>query len=182
MPRPRCCRRVAGPPGCRLFKPAGIPASTCDEVLLGEDELEAIRLADLEGFYQEQAAERMHVSRQTFGRIIESARRKVAQALTEGKVLRIEGGDIEMPEMRTFNCYECQHVWELPHGSGRPHACPNCGSRNFHRAEEERGQGRRLGGRARRGRRRGCGGGKGQGQGQGRRRQRLGSGQGENPS
>ena len=49
MPRPPSCRRVAGPPWCRLFKPAGIPASACEELILGEDELEAIRLADLEG-------------------------------------------------------------------------------------------------------------------------------------
>ena len=66
------------------------------------DEFEAIRLADLEGLYQEQAAERMNVSRQTFGRIVEAARRKVAQALFDGLALRIEGGEVEMPdELRT---------------------------------------------------------------------------------
>jgi len=63
-------------------------------VVLGLDEFEAIRLADLEGLYQEQAAEKLHVSRQTFGRIIESARKKVAQALIEGRPLQIEGGPV----------------------------------------------------------------------------------------
>ncbi len=58
------------------------------------DEYEAIRLADLEGLYQEQAASRMNISRQTFGRIIESAHRKVADVLVNGKALKIEGGDV----------------------------------------------------------------------------------------
>ena len=139
MPRPRCCRRVGGPPNCMLFKPAGVPAFSLTEVVVTIDELEAIRLADLEGLYQEQAAERMNVSRQTFGRIVESARRKVAQALVEGLLLRIEGGEIEMVNMRTFRCHDCQHAWKLPYGTGRPGECPECKSRNIHRAEEERG-------------------------------------------
>jgi predicted DNA-binding protein (UPF0251 family)/predicted Fe-Mo cluster-binding NifX family protein len=61
-------------------------------VIIGFDELEALRLADLDGLYQEAAAFRMGVSRQTFGRIVESARRKVADAIINGKHLRIEGG------------------------------------------------------------------------------------------
>jgi predicted DNA-binding protein (UPF0251 family) len=60
------------------------------------DELEAIRLADLEGLYQEQAAQKMNVSRQTFGRIIETAHKKIADALVNGKALLIEGGSIEL--------------------------------------------------------------------------------------
>lgn len=59
------------------------------EVTLDMDELEAIRLADYGGLYHEEAAKRMHVSRATFGRIIGSARRKVAEALLEGKALKI---------------------------------------------------------------------------------------------
>ncbi len=80
-----------------------------EEVILTVDEFEAIRLADLESLYQEQAAEKMDVSRQTFGRIIESAHKKVAEALVKGKALKIEGGEIEMAEMRKFRCYDCQH-------------------------------------------------------------------------
>lgn len=60
------------------------------EVILDADELEAIRLADLEGMYQEDAATAMGVSRQTFGRIVSSARKKVAEGLVHGKALRIE--------------------------------------------------------------------------------------------
>jgi hypothetical protein len=62
------------------------------------DELEAIRLADLEGMYQEDAAKKMNISRQTFGRIIESAHRKIADALTNGKALLIEGGPVELTD------------------------------------------------------------------------------------
>ena len=102
MPRPRGCRRVAGPPGCVLFKPAGVPASRSSEIVLGIDELEALRLADLEGLYQEDAAKQMNVSRQTFGRIVSSARKNVAQALVQGRSLRIEGGAVEMAEQRAF--------------------------------------------------------------------------------
>jgi predicted DNA-binding protein (UPF0251 family)/predicted Fe-Mo cluster-binding NifX family protein len=80
----------------RMLKPAGIPARELVELCLGLDEAEAIRLADLEGLYQEAAARSMGVSRQTFGRIVESARRKVADALLNGKALRIEGGEVSI--------------------------------------------------------------------------------------
>ena len=89
MARPRNCRRVGCLPGSQYFKPRGIPLSTLEEINLTVDEFEAIRLADLEGLYQDQAAEKMNVSRQTFGRIIDSAHKKVAEALVEGKALKI---------------------------------------------------------------------------------------------
>ncbi len=76
MPRPIHCRRIASLPGSSLFKPAGIPACSLGEVVLAIDEFEALRLADYVALYQEQAAERMGVSRQTFGRIVETARKK----------------------------------------------------------------------------------------------------------
>lgn len=142
MPRPRCCRRVAGEPACKIFKPAGVPASSLEEVVLSIDEYEAIRLADLEGLYHEHAAESMRVSRQTFGRIVEAARRKIARVLVEGLALRIEGGEIVMAEQRTFKCQQCQHTWSLPFGTGRPDNCPECKSKNICRAEGERGVGK----------------------------------------
>src|SRR5512135_257749 len=119
MARPIQCRRIFSMPESNYFKPRGIPLSVLEEVILGVDEFEAIRLADLEGLYQEQAAEKMNVSRQTFGRIIESAHRKVADALVRGKALKIEGGEFEMASMRRFRCSDCQHFWELPYGTGR---------------------------------------------------------------
>jgi predicted DNA-binding protein (UPF0251 family) len=137
---------VGSIPESNYFKPRGIPLSMLEEVVLSVDECEAIRLADLEGLYQEQAAEKMKVSRQTFGRIIESARGKVAEALVKGKALKIEGGEFEMAAMRKFKCSDCQHAWELPFGTGRPQDCPSCRSGNIHRAEEDRGYARRLGG------------------------------------
>lgn len=149
MPRPFCCRRISGAPPCAVFKPAGIPMSALEEIRLTLDEMESLRLADLEGLYHEEAAGRMNVSRQTFGRIIESARRKTAEALIKGKALRIEGGEVVMTGMRKFLCSDCQHVWELPHGTGRPEECPKCKNKNFHRAAEDRGQAR--GGRGYRG-------------------------------
>jgi predicted DNA-binding protein (UPF0251 family) len=66
-----------------------------EEVNLALDELEAVRLADLEGLYQEDAAKKMNISRQTFGNIVNSAHKKIADALLNGKALKIEGGVVE---------------------------------------------------------------------------------------
>lgn len=96
MPRPCCMRRVSFTPSVIYFKPAGIPLCDLEEVILTLDEVEALRLADLNGMYQEQAAEHMKISRTTFSRIAEEARRKVADALTHGKALRLEGGAVTM--------------------------------------------------------------------------------------
>lgn len=154
MARPRNCRRVGCLPGSQYFKPRGIPLSTLEEINLTVDEFESIRLADLEGLYQDQAAEKMNVSRQTFGRIIDSAHKKVAEALVEGKALKIEGGEFKMDAMRKFKCYDCQHAWEIPWRTGRPQNCPSCQSENICRAEEDRGYVR--GGHSPKGARRGC--------------------------
>ncbi|MBN2158945.1 MAG: DUF134 domain-containing protein [Spirochaetes bacterium] len=94
MPRPKQCRRVGGGPDKNYFKPRGIPAALLEEVVLTLDEFEAIRLADFEGLYQQEGAERMNVSRQTFGRIIDSAHGKIADALLNAKALKIEGGQV----------------------------------------------------------------------------------------
>ena len=83
-------------PTVTYYKPRGVPLRMLQQVGLTVDELEAIRLADLEGLYQEAAAERMNVSRQTFGRILEAGHRKVAEALVHGKALSIEGGPVEV--------------------------------------------------------------------------------------
>jgi uncharacterized protein len=78
------------------------------------DEFGAIRLAGLEVLYQEKAAARMKILRQTFGRIVDSAHGKVAEALIEGKALKIEGGKISMAsDTAVRKCYDCQHSWEL---------------------------------------------------------------------
>lgn len=89
MPRPKCTPNITQFPGCRYFKPKGIPLAELKEQRLDFEELEALRLADVEGLYLEKAAECMGISRSTFGRILERARRKVALALVEGQALAI---------------------------------------------------------------------------------------------
>jgi predicted DNA-binding protein (UPF0251 family) len=106
-----------------------------EEVALSVDELEALRLADLEGLYHHGAAGRMGVSRATFGRIVAAARSKVAEALVLGKALRIGGGAVAWAGMRHFKCESCRHGWSLPLGTGRPESCPSCGSEAFRRTD-----------------------------------------------
>jgi predicted DNA-binding protein (UPF0251 family) len=88
--RPKKDRCVRCNPNAIYFKPRGVPLVDLDEVHLNLDELEAIRLADYEGLYHEQAAEKMNISRPTFGRILGEARRKIAEAVINGKALMIE--------------------------------------------------------------------------------------------
>ncbi len=95
--------------------------------MIALDEFEALRLADLEGLYQAGAAERMAVSRPTFGRILESAHHKVAEALVRGKALKIEGGPVFTGA--PWHCGACEAEWESP-----DEKCPRC-----HRSQAERG-------------------------------------------
>jgi predicted DNA-binding protein (UPF0251 family) len=117
MARPPCCRRIEAKPPAAVFRPAGGPAFRAGEVVMTLDEFEAIRLADLEGLYQEKAAARMKVSRPTFGRLVESGRRKVAGALFLGKGLRIGGGPVHVGRRPSGPC---------PCGSGRGGGCRRC--------------------------------------------------------
>jgi len=116
MPRPRNFRRVGCLPQANYYKPRGIPLAVLQHTTLTVDELEAIRLTDLEGLYQEQAAEKMNISRQTLGRILDSAHKKIADALVNGKALSIQGGSIEL-------AVPPEAIPELPHrfrrGRGR---------------------------------------------------------------
>ena len=96
-----------------------------EDVILTVDEMESVRLADLEGLYQEAAARRMNVSRQTFGRIVAAARRKIADAIIHGKALRIDGGEYVMVE-KSLRCLDCNHTWPIPHDRGKPKNCPEC--------------------------------------------------------
>ncbi len=143
MPRPCKCRLIAAQPTINAFKPAGVPGSDLESIELGLDELEALRLADLEGLYHDAAAERMRISRATFGRLIECARHKVACAIFQSKMLVFSGGTIVMRGMRTFECVDCGNRFGKSHGTGRPASCPKCQGTNFCRVAEERGGGRR---------------------------------------
>lgn len=125
MPRPRRCRLVGIEPNTRYFKPRGIPMVNLEEVILSVDEIEAIRLADLEGLYQEDAAHHMNISRQTFGRILSSARKKIAESIIKGKALRIDGGDYIMAD-QLFQCSDCGYIWHVSLDLGKPVNCPAC--------------------------------------------------------
>jgi uncharacterized protein len=94
MPRPVQPRQISERPRIRGFKPMGIPMPELEVLSMNLDELEAIRLADQEGLYHEEAAGHMGVSRVTFGRILEKAHAKVAEALLEGKALVIGEGPV----------------------------------------------------------------------------------------
>ncbi len=98
MPRPRCRRTVGYLPSVTYFKPAGVRISDLEEVILGHDELEAMRLKDLVGKPQEEAAREMGVSQPTFHRLILSAHKKLADAVVTGKALKIDGGNINIGE------------------------------------------------------------------------------------
>lgn len=126
MPRPPIERAVAGVPRITLFKPAGVPARELEQLRLGVDELEAIRLVDLEGLSHEQAAVAMGVSRQTVGRVLERGRARVAEALVEGKAILIGGGQYRV-EPRRMRCFACQACWVEESGAAS-RSCPECGS------------------------------------------------------
>jgi len=129
MPKWRC---VASIPKVTYFKPAGIPYRTLEEVRLSVEEAEAIRLKDLEGLEQEECARRMNISRPTFHRVLAAGRGKVADALLNGKAIRIEGGNFEMAARR-FYCIN-GHQWDVPFEAmiaGPPDLCPTCKTPNI---------------------------------------------------
>lgn len=100
VPRPRKRRLLDRAPREAIYKPAGVPLDGLRRVALLQEELEALRLADLEQLTQQQAAERMGISRSTFQRIVARARRQVALALAEGQALQIEGGTFQVRPQR----------------------------------------------------------------------------------
>ncbi len=100
MARPHCPRRIASLPGVVYFKPAGIPLRELEERVLSLDEFEALRLADVEGMPQLEAARLMAISRQTFSRILARARQTVATCMTQGMAIRIEGGVVHLDSKR----------------------------------------------------------------------------------
>ena len=147
MSRPPKCRRVAFMPGVKYYKPAGIPLRLLDEVCLSIEELESVRLKDVEDLDQEQCAQRMNISRSTFQRVLASARKKIAEALLTGKAIRIEGGNFEVASLRY--CCENGHEWDLSFDETAKepiNSCPVCQSsaiQQLQLAEACQGRGRR---------------------------------------
>ena len=122
MSRPQQSRRIVSPPLMLGFKPFGIPAKELAKVILRYDEYEAVRLLDYEGLFQEQAAEQMNVSRPTLTRIYESARKTIAQAFVEGKMIVIEGGRVDFGQP----WFRCKRCFKLVDGSENYVTCKGC--------------------------------------------------------
>ncbi len=142
MARPERTRTIRRGMVDRFFKPRGVPLDKVETSRLTLDQLEALRLADQDGLYHEEAATRMGVSRATFGRILGEARRIVAEALVSGKAIEIGGGSVDLRD------------------AGPPHRCPvhEGGRRRGRRCgcddDEERGRGNGRGSGRGRGRNR----------------------------
>ncbi|MEM2121275.1 MAG: DUF134 domain-containing protein [Candidatus Woesearchaeota archaeon] len=100
MVRPEKCRCVSFNPEITYFKPAGISLNSIEEINLNVEELEAIRLKDFEGLEQKECAEKMKISQPTFNRVLLSARKKIADALINGKAIKIEGGNFKIIKLR----------------------------------------------------------------------------------
>jgi uncharacterized protein len=98
MVRPKKNRIVALNPEILLFKPKGSTNKEPEEVIITVDEWESIRLSDLQGLSYEDAGKQMGISRATFGRIIQSARKTLADALVNGKSIKVEGGNYALAE------------------------------------------------------------------------------------
>ena len=126
MARPTKFRTVEFFPEDTYFVPWGKPKCEIEEVVLKVEELEAMRLKDIEELNQEECAEKMQISRQTFQNIVDSARKKVAIALTEGNAIRISGGNYRATFCK-FKCHNCGNIYEINHEQDR-YICPACGS------------------------------------------------------
>lgn len=131
MSRKKQLRIVTSIPEVNFFKPIATPLRTLEVVCLLLEELEAMKLVDYYGYKQEKAAEEMGVSRKTMWRDLKSGRKKVTEALIEGKALKIEGGSFIA--MRKFKCNQCGLEWMMPFGRDLPRVCIGCGGMRIER-------------------------------------------------
>ena len=135
MARPTKWRQIEHIPTVESFVPLKQETTEYAENILKLEELEAIRLKDVEGLEQEQCAMNMQVSRPTFQRILLSAREKIADSLINGKAIRIEGGNFTRC-ICPVSCADCGYEWSeryenmVQEGAGK-YVCPKCGSNNI---------------------------------------------------
>ena len=122
MSRPQKCRKVCNPPKMKGFRPFGMPLCEMDSVKLTFEEYESIKLIDYEMLSQDQAAEKMNVSRPTITRIYNKALKTIAKAFVEGKAIEIEGGSYEF-EQEWFRCKKC---YKLIQGIENHIKCVDC--------------------------------------------------------
>lgn len=122
MPRPRKTRNISNPPMMQGFKPFGLPLCKLESVQLTYEEYESIKLVNYELLPQDQAAEKMNVSRPTFTRIYNKALLTIGTAFVEGKAILIEGGDYSL-DKEWFRCKKCHKLIE---GLDNHVRCANC--------------------------------------------------------
>lgn len=132
MARPTKWRKIENIPTIPYFIPSEKDIKEVPENVLKLEELEAVRLKDLEGLEQDECAEKMQVSRPTFQRILISAREKIADSLVNGKVIHIEGGNFTL-NICPVKCLDCGKEWMESYeniGSIKngEYSCPACGS------------------------------------------------------
>ena len=126
--RPRKKRVIDNLPPYVKFKPAGVQSRELEEIILLIDEYEAVRLADYEKMKHEEAALLMEISRQTFSRLIDSARKKIAKMIIEGKSLSIEGGNFQIRGNGYKNRNHGNGNGNHGKGNGRNHGNGNHGN------------------------------------------------------
>jgi predicted DNA-binding protein (UPF0251 family) len=129
MPRPQSDRIVQEPPLFSDFKPMGVKGQDLGQILLTLDEFEAIRLADQAGLSHATAADEMGISRSTFSRLIEKARKKIADFIIQGKILTIEGGSVHFRN-NILKCQSCGHMFKI-NIIKTVAECPTCQSGNL---------------------------------------------------
>jgi len=129
MPRPQDDRIVHEPPLFTEFKPVGVRGHELERIQLTLDELEAVRLADQLGLSHEEAAGEMEISRSTFTRLIEKARKKIADFIIHGKLLSIDGGSIHFRN-NIIRCVKCGHMFKT-NIKNSISECPACQSHNL---------------------------------------------------
>ncbi|MBC8485174.1 MAG: DUF134 domain-containing protein [Bacteroidetes bacterium] len=129
MPRPKNERIVHQPPLFSEFKPSGVAGRLLNKTLLSLDEYEAFRLADHIGLSHAEAAEEMEISRSTFTRLIEQARKKIAELIINGNVLLIKGGNIHFRK-NIIRCMDCGYMFDMSIESSFIN-CPECHSKNL---------------------------------------------------
>lgn len=144
MARPTKWRKIEYIPKVQFFVPAEGEVAGLLENILKIEELEAIRLKDLEGLEQEECAQKMEVSRPTFQRILISAREKVADSLINGKTIRIDGGNFTR-NICPVRCMECGKDWmesfeNMESIRNGEYACPHCNSKKLTCGHGERGK------------------------------------------
>ena len=127
MPNRRRHRRLTNPPGMEGYKPFGIPMRKLEFVILLYEEFEALRLADYENLLHAEAAQRMNISRPTFTRLYDKARKSVARAFVEGKAILIQGGTFVADDY-WYKCGECHETMVTDHPVDH---CRECDSDNL---------------------------------------------------